>query len=361
MFFSHANTKWLMFFLFLLMFSALISEVTFYSFEVLNNVFGFLLWHYIIVKNVTSVGRIKGVFFILVISHVVTIFLNPQVVLDLGARSYIHGNPFMGDGNDFSLSVCIAIPMAIFLLQSTQHKYMKLIYVLAICILLLAIVGTQSRGATLAIGIVFFYLWWYGRQKILGAMMIATTVMVAFLFAPPQYFERINSIRDYEQEDSARTRIIAWKAAVRMAAANPLTGVGSGHFPVNIGRYQNEVPGDLTAHSMYFLILGELGLPGIVFLLSILLTNIFRNRRLMELARGSPDDSSRKEFARLFFLINASIIAYCVAGAFLSVTYYPHLYVLTALCSAAQLMYGRYEVDNNVENANVRNGRGSVR
>ena len=345
-FFSHTNTKWLLFLLLLLLLSVLISEVTLYSYTVLKVVFGFMLWHYIIVRNVTSVNRIKGVFLVLVISHVLIILLNPQVVLDLSTRTYIFGNPFMGDGNDFSLSVCIAIPMAILLLQATQRRFMKAIYIVAICILLIAIVGMQSRGATLALGVVFFYLWWYGRQKILGVMMIATAVLAALLIAPPQYFERLDSLRNYAEEDSARLRIVAWKAGVSMAVAHPLTGVGSGHFPVNFGAYQNEEVGDLTAHSMYFLILGELGVPGIVFLLSILLTNIFRNRRLMKLARGSPDDPRQEEFARLFFMINGSMIAFCIAGAFLSVAYYPHLYVLTALCSASHLMYRNDQAEN---------------
>ena len=359
-FFSLANTKWLLFLMAILLLSVLISDVTFRSYMVLNNVFGFLLWHYIIIKNVTSVEKIMGVFLVLVVSHVVIIFLNPQVVMDLSTRTYVYGNPFMGDGNDFSLSICIVIPMAILLLQSTQHKYLKVICIVAICILMIAIVGMQSRGATLAVGMVFFYLWWYGRQKILGAMMIATAVLVAFLFAPPQYFERIDSIRNFEQESSAHTRIVAWKAAINMAVEEPLTGVGSGHFPLNFGAYQSEFVGNLTAHSMYFLILGELGFPGIIFLLSILLTNIFRNRRLMKLARGSPDDPRSAEFARLFFLLNGSVISFCVAGAFLSVAYYPHLYVLTALCSASQLMFQRYQAENNEQNIPVSNNGGPV-
>ena len=80
LFFSHPNTKWLLFLLFLLVFSVLIADVTFYSYMVLNNVFGFVLWHYIIIKNVTSVEKVKGVFLVLVVSHVVTIFLNPQLL-----------------------------------------------------------------------------------------------------------------------------------------------------------------------------------------------------------------------------------------------------------------------------------------
>ena len=320
-----------------------------------------MLWHYIIVRNVISVEKIKGVFLVLLISHVAIIFLNPQVVLDLGTRDYIYGNAFLGDGNDFSLSICIVIPMAIFLLQATQRTHMKVTYIIAICVLLVAIVGMQSRGATVALGMVFFYLWWYGRQKTLGAMMIVTAVLVAILYAPPEYFERLDTLREYSEESSARLRIVAWKAAINMVVANPLTGVGAGHFPVSISMYQNEFVGNLTAHSMYFLILGELGLPGIIFLLSILLTNIFRNRRLMNMARGRPDNPKESEFARLFFLLNGSMAAFCVAGAFLSVAYYPHLYVLTALCSASQLMYQRHQIESKEQDTGISEDKGRVR
>lgn len=175
--------------------------------------------------------------------------------------------------------------------------------------------------------------------------MIITAVVVVFLYAPDQYFERLETIRSYQQESSAQTRIIAWKAAIGMATDHPLTGVGSGHFPYRIGEYQKEFWGTITAHSMYFLILGELGFPGIVFLLSMLMTNYYRNRRLMKQARGSANDLQEREFAHLFFVINGSLIAFSVAGAFLSVTYYPHLYLLTALCTVIHTLYRTSQIE----------------
>lgn len=353
MIFTHSNTKWLLFFVFLLLVSVAISDVTFYSYVVLKNVFGFMIWYYILIKNVTSLDKIKGVFIVLVFSHIIILALNPQVILERETRNYVYGNPYMGDGNDLSLSICIVIPMAMYLLQETQRKYMRVIYICVMLILGLAVIGTQSRGGALALGMLLFYLWWYGRQKTLGILAIATAVMVVLLYAPPQYFERLDTIRHYEQDSSAQTRLIAWKAAIKMAAAYPVTGVGSGHFPFRIGEFQNEFWGAITAHSMYFLILGELGFPGIIFLLSVLATNYFRNRRLMKQARGSPDDAKEKEFARLFFVLNGSLIGFSVAGAFLSVTYYPHLYVLAALCSSMDLLYRAHRTESVTRSAAI--------
>ena len=91
---------------------------------------------------------------------------------------------------------------------------------------------------------------------------------------------------------------------------------------------------------MYFLVLGELGIPGIVCFLSILLANYVRLNRLRSKARGSPSEELA-DFPRLFLILNTSLIGFCIGGAFLSVAYYPHIFVLSGLVVAATLAYER--------------------
>ena len=145
-------------------------------------------------------------------------------------------------------------------------------------------------------------------------------------------------------------RIIAWKSGVRMAKKYPVTGVGSGHFPVALGtEFRPPEFGDenlpwLTAHSMYFLVIGELGLPGIICLLAILIGNYRRLGKLWERARRSSVSNS-KEFEQLFLMLSGSLVAFCIGGAFLSVAYYPHIFVLSGLIVAATLIFERTEMD----------------
>ncbi len=343
---SHSNTKWLVFFMFLLLIQVPMAEVTLYSYNVFTDVLQFMVWYYVLSRLLTDLDKVKGYFMVMVVSHIAILIMNPEVILNPDSRSYLTGNPFMGDGNDFSLSVCIVIPMCIYLLQQTRKKYMKMAYGLMLATLIMAVIGTQSRGGSLAIAGVFLYLWWYGRQKIMGVMLVLMGIVVLLLYAPPIYFERMNSIKNYENEGSALSRIIAWKTAIRMATTYPITGVGSGHFAVSIGnefrpRELNAGSTYMNAHSMYFLILGELGFPGIIFFLSVILTNYARNQRNLRRARGSPDDES-KNFAGLFIYMNAGFIGFCIAGAFLSVTYFPHLYMLAGLFTATQFVYRRH-------------------
>ena len=342
--FQHSNSRWLLFFLGLLVLSVLTADVTLYSFDKFKLVLGYLFWYFMIVKLVTDMNKLRWLFIVLVLSHILLIILNPQLILNPETRSYIRGAPFLGDGNDFSLSACILIPMCIFLIIDTKSKLARMVYVVSLLVLIIAIIGTQSRGASIALASVFLFIWWSGQKKVLGLFILGTIGVIIINYAPDVYFGRMSSIANYEQEGSAMGRIIAWKTAIRMAKENPVLGVGSGHFPVKLGtEFRPPEFGDsnlpwLTAHSIYFLILGELGLPGIIFLLAMLIGNYSRLKRLHQKIRDSNEESA-SNYGRLFLMLNASLIAYAIGGAFLSAAYYPHLYVIAAMIVAASYIY----------------------
>jgi putative inorganic carbon (HCO3(-)) transporter len=211
------------------------------------------------------------------------------------------------------------------------------------CLLTLTIVGTQSRGGSIALGAIFLYLFLKCKKKVMGLIGIVAVVMAVMFFAPHEYFDRLASTADYETEGSAQGRIMAWKSAMRMAADHPLLGVGAGHFPVKYGiEYRppgvgrTDIPWS-NAHSVYFLILGEHGYTGIVFLLGLLISNLLRNRRkIIDLENINSLDLKTER--NLVVAIQASLIGFVIGGAFLSGLYYPHLYIVAALCEAANRM-----------------------
>jgi O-antigen ligase len=139
------------------------------------------------------------------------------------------------------------------------------------------------------------------------------------------------------QEGSAAGRLDAWDGAWRMALDSPLVGVGAGRFPFAYGsqyRKSSNTPFQ-TAHSIYFLALGELGFPGLILLLAIIVRNLTANRRLSrEIGRTRPSNWTTD--TQLLASLNAAMVAFAVAGAFLSAIYYPHLYVLAGLSTAAR-------------------------
>lgn len=335
-----SNSRWLAFFLLLFPIQVFTADVTLYVFNVFKAIVGYLFIYFIIVKQVTNVTRIKVVFSAMVFIHVVLIFLTPDVVLRPETRNYIDGGPFLGDGNDFAWSACIVLPMALFLVQTSERKWEKLLFLGTFAILVIAIVGTQSRGGSIALGASILYLVIRGRKKALGLIMLGALVMVVMFFAPRAYFDRMKTINDYETDGSAQGRIMAWKSAVRMAMDHPLIGVGAGHFGVKYGMEyrppgvgRTEIPW-ANSHSIYFKALGEFGFIGISILLGIIISNLRRNeKRIRDMSRLGT--SSAKIHRPLVVTMQASLIGFAVGGLFLSGLYYPHLYVLAALLESA--------------------------
>ncbi|MBY0246078.1 MAG: O-antigen ligase family protein [Nitrospiraceae bacterium] len=349
---SSVNARWIMFLLVLIVLSGLTCDVKIYALDVFEKVVGYSIIFFIIRKEVYSFDRMNGVFTALVLVHLVIGALTPDLFSGDGERHYIASGGFLGDGNDFALSVNIAIPLCLFLMQSAQGFTRKVFFAGALTVLIFGVVATQSRGGILALASVGLYYWSRSERKLLGGIGLAVVVMFVFIVAPPQFFDRMGTMTQTgeEMEGSAQGRLLAWGAGVRMAMDHPLLGVGPGHYPVKYGaEYKpegyglNEIPWQ-TAHSSYFLLLGELGIPGLIFLLGIIGSNLAAGERTLRKIRPQlmKDDLGGQN---LVVALNASLIAFMVGGAFLSGAYYPHIYVLAALLECGRAICNQAYVE----------------
>ena len=340
-------SRWLVAYFCVIAFGLVHADVTLYAFNVTKTVLGYLLLAFVIVRICTTLDRIRGVYAVLVVSHLFLIVMNPAAILNPEQRNYIIGGTFLGDGNDFSLSICIVAPMAIELALASKSRIVRLFWWGALLVLCLAVVASQSRGGTLGLAAVAGYLWLRSPRKALTMILALVGVAAILAYAPDQYFERMRTISHYEADGSAMGRITAWKAAIQMCIDHPLWGVGAGMFPVSFGtiyRPAEHMPW-LTAHSMYFLLLGELGIPGVLVLLGLIFGNLRANRRVMRARDAVAEDKRLGLFPqgpnRMLYLLSASMVGFAVCGAFLSVAYYPHLFVLTALMVSARAVAAR--------------------
>lgn len=331
------DTKWFLLILLLFFVQFFVADVRLYVYEVLKGFVGYLLIYYAIVRQVTTLRRIKVLMATMIAVHILIIALFPNVILDPAGRHPMAGT-FLGDGNDFAWSVCIVTPFALFLAQASDNRIGKIVSYGLFGLLILAVIGTQSRGASLALLCSIIYLTMTSRRKLLALAGIGVIAAIVAAFAPPVYFDRLETIEDYETEQSAQGRILAWKTATNMALDHPLTGVGPGHYSVKFGfeyKPKGYIGPYLNTHSIYFTMLAEFGFPGLVVLLSIIIGNGLRNSAVIRKLRDS--DSPEGVVKRsLMTAMQASWIGFLVAGAFLSGVFYPHLFVLTALMESAR-------------------------
>lgn len=339
---TSTNARWLCYLLGLMVISGLTCDVKHYALNVFQGVLGYCLAYVFLRKELYSFDRIKGIFVTLVLAHVVIGILNPDLFAGDGQRHYVTAGYFLGDGNDFALSLNVVIPFCLFLMLTAEKKIWKLTCGGFLFLLVAAVVMTQSRGGILALSSIGLYYWFLSKRKILGVIGIVLMVCFVFAIAPQQFFDRMATLTKTgeERDGSAQGRILAWTAAIQMALDHPFLGVGVGHFPVKYGaEYQtreyglNALPW-VTAHSSYFLLLGELGFPGLIFLIGFLISNYLATEQLLRAVKKDPVNRVERN---LLIAMNASLLGFAVGGAFISAAYYPHIYVLAAL-----LENGRY-------------------
>lgn len=332
------NIKILFAWCFLIMISVLFARLGYKALETFMGVFGYGLAGFFIAKNLTSEKKIKIILLTLIMINLSAVALSPEILENtMRSSSFLYAGPYMGDGNDFALSLSITLPFMIYFFKTSSSNMLKFGFGIASLINIAFIILTQSRGGALTLaGLGIFYIS-KSKNKLIALVLVMIASLLVFSFAPSQFFDRMSTIQDYENESSAMNRIRAWTGSFLMALDNPITGVGAGGFASAYGQFYRQEGFNrvaMNAHSVYFQILGELGFPGIFMILYLLIRNfkiLINNRKILV-------KYSLVSLVNLNEALTGGLLAFCIGAAFLSVQYYPHIYFLIGLITAFDLL-----------------------
>jgi probable O-glycosylation ligase (exosortase A-associated) len=287
-------------------------------------------------------SRVMALAWLLGIIQIRMVLTNVDMLTSGERVGSFKGAYFSSDGNEYAWTINTIGPIILLLFTASKNFIAKGFALGAFALGLFAIVGTQSRGATLAIvpaGLI--YLLFVARRKSLGFIAIAVAVVGILVLAPGAYFNRMGTIA-HADDSSATLRIQAWTAATKMAIDFPL-GAGAGNFNSAYGRYYipENSPGYagrrwINTHSVYFKVLGEFGFIGLGIFLGVIYT-LMRNAYLLR--QKIREDPSRYDCPEsLPGLVMMSLAAWAVNGAFLSGFVYPHLFLVVAVGVGAMRM-----------------------
>ncbi|NVM78328.1 putative O-glycosylation ligase (exosortase A-associated) [Duganella sp. SG902] len=242
---------------------------------------------------------------------------------------------FIGGNNEIALALIIAIPLMRYLQLSSDQPWVKRGWTAAMVLSAMAALGSYSRGALLAIAAMMMLMWLKSHKKMLGALLIAVFAPFAMLFMPERWTERMDSITDYQSDNSAMGRINAWNMAYNLAR-DRFFGGGFEIAEPSVFYLYAPNPADVhAAHSIYFQALGEHGFIGLGL---YLLLGTLTWRSAAWVVRNSGDDPELQWASNLAKMIQASLIGFAVGGAFLSLLYFDVPYYLMAAVVALRAL-----------------------
>lgn len=251
----------------------------------------------------------------------------------------------LGDRNELALAFVMMLPLIIYMAGQVRKSsiiWFGLIGMLFI--LIIAVLGTFSRGGFIGLSCVGGYFFLKSNKKLLMLSLLPIPIVAASFLLPETWFARMNTIETAGTEDSSFLgRVIAWKLSLLQAIDHPFLGGGFKSItkPDNWFRYSDEFykldfiptpdPDPKTphaAHSIYFQILGEHGFVGLFLFLTILFLG-FRNASYV--IRSASKNNCAAWIINLAKMIQVSMVAYCVSGAALSFAYFDGYYVLLSI------------------------------
>lgn len=250
-------------------------------------------------------------------------------VLSGGSLRVLQGpGGMLEDNNDFSLALCMALPLLIAIGASERRpifrRWMKAIVPLTG----LAVILTYSRGGFLTLmGVIGVQIW---RSRYRGRAILAAPflLVLGYVLAPAEWKERISTITEYEEDGSAQGRLVAWATGTRMALANPWFGVGYEQFQDNYQKFAG--PGEATrvAHNSYIQVWAECGTVTLVLYLLLILLSFLDIWRIRRRAKQRYYTSWIIDYANMF---ESSLVAFMIGSTFLNRAHFDLFYHYVAL------------------------------
>lgn len=326
--------------------AVLFAPNTYYVFtatqDMLLYVFSFMLPLLTFVK---TLGNFRSLLRIWIWSHV---FLAIWAISHGG-----HGpDGVVWDENDLALVLNAAIPLAFSMaLIRTSSTAVRLLYIGATLLLAVGVFVSQSRGGFLGLLVAVGVIWWHSRHRLRNIVLIliffvvSGTAVISLL--PEGYVDEMASMTN-EQDNTRQERMYYWKIGWIMFKENPILGVGANNYPWTVHEYEATLPveeralrgsGGRSVHSLYFQLIPELGLAGIVpyFLLIGLSFQRIRWGYVRRKRIGQHDDATEEK--RLYCQgLRAALYSFLVTSGFISVLYYPVGWYLFGLVASLDII-----------------------
>jgi len=261
-----------------------------------------------------------------------------------GGEHRVWGPPpsIIADNNAIGLALNMSLPI-LWYLAKAESGYRKRILQATFFLAIPAVMFTYSRASALSLAVVLFVLIIKGRNPILPLAAVMLGGILVLPAVPQRWWDRQQTVLTYEQDTSAMSRVDNWKFCWRIAVDNPLTGVGFEYgtnemFAKYAPEFLQTYARGLNTHSIYFAMMASHGFTGFFVYFGMIGFTYLSCRRIRRTARAHPHLDWVVKYCQI---VEVSLIAFLVNGAFVNMEYFDLPYHLVALVASLKVLCDR--------------------
>jgi putative inorganic carbon (hco3(-)) transporter len=238
------------------------------------------------------------------------------------------------NSGELGIQMCILLPMSLAYVIAYRQRWSPLMRWFLWLIPLssvMAILGSSSRGAVLGGAAALLVFLRHSKYKIRTVIVLGVLAGTAWWSMPPQFSHRF----DTAGEDRTSTeRLERWKAGIDMMKHHPVLGIGYENWPIYYPpHYKPNAPSGSLCHNIFIQAGAELGFLGLAALLGLIAACSYMTWQARRRARLQ----NRPDLVMIAIGLDGALLGYVVSGFFVTVLYYPYLWVHLGFCAS---LYG---------------------
>ena len=259
--------------------------------------------------------------------------------------AFVDNNTGLFEGSTMSTAAIALIPILLWFTRfgtifPPDWRVKAFAYALIFACLLIP-VGTQARTGIICIAALAILLLRHVRRRFLYMGMIGVMGAIAVPLLPTSFSERMSTIQEYQEDQSASTRLAIWKWTFDYAVENPMGG-GFEAYRQNriqvamtgtqgtgaVEQVKQQVVNDQgrAYHSSYFEMLGEQGFPGLAIFLLLHGYGVIRMEALRRRFRKAAGEDAW--IGPLAGALQTAHLVYLVGSLFVGIAFMPFMFML---------------------------------
>lgn len=345
---SPAN-KWMILFFCAILASSWMGSFPSRSFNYLIYFYTWLIVYFLVGSIVNSRQRL---FIFLTIFFLASFKISFGLAMQWARRGFsfttwgLMGPPgFFENSGELAIQMAVFFPLA-FVVASELHVHISrlkqgVLWMMPLTAVM-TVLGSSTRGGQLALLAQFLLLFWRRIFRLKTLVIICIIGFMAFFFVPDEQKQRFSEAGN---DKSSRQRLLYWEKGFEMLNDHPVLGVGyfnfipylERHYPEAMLYSHAELP-----HNIFIQVGADLGYVGLIFYLMLIKCGFINVKQL----RFSVD-AEGQFWRRLCWALNISFVGFLVAGQFVSVVYYPFMWIHLAMVSCARSLFSQEKRNGN--------------